>query len=93
VLGGGLEGDFGRASGATNVEPENGDVKVFFPRVFFPSIEFPAFVDVFATGITAHGERGHEADGLLLGTSGLGALVAGDFGGVEFRWVAVGEGG
>ena len=89
MLGRGLEGDFGGASGASNVESENRDVEVFFPRVFFPSIEFPAFVDVFAAGVAAHGEGGHEADSLLLWAGGLGAFVAGDFGGVEFRWVAV----
>lgn len=87
MLGGSLEGDFSRALGTSDVEPENGDVEVFFPRVFFPRVEFPAFIYVFAAGVTAHGEGGHEADSLLLGTGGLGAFLAGDFGGVEFRWV------
>ena len=91
MLGGGFESDFGGASGAPDVEPENGNVEVFFPRVFFPGVEFPAFVDVFTTGVTAHREGGHEADSLLLGAGGLGAFViAGDFGGVEFGWVALG---
>ena len=92
MLGRGFERDFGRALGTPDVEPENGDVEVFFPRIFFPRVEFPAFVDVFAAGVTTHGEGGHEADSLLLGAGGLGAFVAGDFGGVEFGWVAVGEG-
>lgn len=92
MLGGGLEGDFGRASGAPNVEPENGDAEVLFPRVFLPCVEFPAFVNVFATGVASHREGGHEADCLLLGTGGLGAFMAGDFGRVELGGVAVKEG-
>lgn len=83
-----LERDFGRASGTPDVEPEDGDVEVFFSRVFLASVELAPFVDVFAAGVAAHGEWGHEADGLLLRASGLGAFVAGDFGGVELGGVA-----
>lgn len=87
----GFECDLGRAARASDVEAEDRDGVVFLFGGFFPRVEFSAFVDIFATGGTAHAERRHQAHSLLFRTSLLGTTAAFELGWVEVGRVVLGK--
>ena len=67
ILGVGLDGEFGRASGAFEVEAEplNAQISVA-NNVLFAGIELGALVDVVATSVATNAHWEHHADLYLL---------------------------